>query len=201
MTFQSVPDVAEAVVQFTAQGELQTMTFYGLKVGYSQGDLDALSAAMDAWATAELKPMLSSSLAYIGVQVKGLELLNDLTSFDATGSGVGGTAETPLANQDCIAVARLSNFTGRSARGRVYMPLHRGNVDTNENLVTSSTETAFEDALDEVSVSMIGAGWIEVIVSRFTGGAPRATGVTFTVVAYDMRDREIDTQRRRMPGK
>jgi len=81
------------------------------------------------------------------------------------------------------------------------MPLHRGNVDTNENFVTTNTKAAFEDALDEVSVSMISEGWIEVIVSRFTNGEPRDEGTTFTVVQYEMRDLEIDTQRRRMPGK
>jgi len=201
MAFQSVPDVAEAVVAWTAQGETQTMTFYGLKTGYTQGDINALATRMDQWAGAELVPMLSTSLNYAGVTVKGLELLNDLTATDATNASAGSTVEVPLANQDCVAVARLSNFTGRSARGRVYMPLHRGNVDTNENFVTSSTKTAFEDALDEVSVGMISEGWIEVVVSRFTGGAPRTVGVTFTVVQYEMRDLEIDTQRRRMPGK
>jgi len=202
MPFQSVPDVAEAVVRFTVNTQPCTMTFYGeLTGGYTQSDIDNLATLMDAWATAEFLPVVSSTLIYTGVNVKGLELLNDLQAFDATGTGAGAVGEAPMPNALAIAVTRRSALSGRSARGRVFWPLRVGMIAADENFILGAAATQVEDALNEISPAMIADNWVEVIVSRFSGGAARTTGVTFPIVSYGVHDFEIDTQRRRMPTK
>jgi len=201
MAFQSVPNTAEAVVQLLINGENVVLTFYGWRAaGYDQDDIDALAATMDAWVTAELIPAISSSAAYVGVAVRGLELINDNFAFDATGADVGDAAFQPLPNNVAFSVKRFSGLTGRSARGRVYLPLTTNDPDTNENYIKSAAAVFYVAALNEVRVFMALEGWTEVIVSRVTNGAPRTVGEVFFVTGYTNVDLRLDTMRRRLPA-
>ena len=200
MTFQSVPNVVEAVPHITMNGKEITLTFYGeIAGGYSAADVQNLADEMDDWAATELKPWLSVSGTYDFTSTRGLEFANDVIGLSSTGAGAGGEASQALPNNAVLSVKRRSGFTGRSARGRVYVPVAFGELSTNENYVSSGFAVGITAALDEVRVYMLNAGFTEVIVSRYTGGSLRATGVTFDVVDYSVVDTRIDSQRRRLP--
>lgn len=202
MVFQSVPDAAEAVVQMLANGETIVMTFYGEKAGgYDQADIDALAAQMDLWANDYLLDRLSNQVTYVGVNVRGLANQVDLEAFDGTSSAVGNGTDAPLPNNVCKAYKRYTGLTGRSARGRVYHPLTVAMPDaTDENRIGTGASTSLLAGLNQVQGYMATAGFTEVVVSRYTGGAARPTGVTYPVTVYQSTSNVLNTQRRRLPS-
>lgn len=201
MAFQSVPETAEAVLSMGLQGIIVSNTFYFRKPGgYDQGDVDALAVLVDSWAELDYAALLSNQLSYFGCNVRGLESEIDLEAVSTAGATTGGVVAAPLPANVAYCVKRLSGFTGRSARGRIYIPgIPITALDaTNENLVVTSYRDNCITQLNELSPSAIAEGWIEVIVSRFNGGAKRATGVTFTVQEYAVSDLRVDSQRGRL---
>ena len=203
MAFQSVPDTAEVSVVWTANGQRCSMTFDFTKVvNYTQGDIDQLALAADVWAVNELVPLLSSQVMYEGVFVRGLESQIDLEASETGNAQVGGTGSVPLTNHSCLSVKRVTGFTGRSARGRVYFPLTVTDVDaTNEDFVGTASANSILAALDEIIDVDGGVGWDHCIVSRIRNGVVLAPAVRIPVTGYVVVDREIDTQRRRMASK
>lgn len=201
MAFQSVVRTAEAVVRWTSNSVPCAMTFYGffLAGNYNQTNLEVLADIMDAWAEAQFKPRLSDESAYDGVNVRGLQNENDFEVFNDTNAGNGDVAFPAMPNSVCLAVKRSSAFTGRSARGRVYFPLHSGMIDAaNENLVDVTPVGNIVAALDLVRDAIDVGGWQEVIVSRYANGVKRTSGQDFPVIGYSVTDRRVDTQRRRL---
>jgi len=202
MAFQPVVNCAEVAVRWTSNLQICTMTFHFLYgSAYDQAALNALAGQMNAWAVAEFKPLLSNQVTYDFCEARGLTTANDLFSVNGAGAGLGAAASPPLANHSCLAVKRITGFTGRSARGRVYYPLNASNVDSNEDFVIPATVNLIEDALNEVDDAAGAVSWVHVVVQRWADGVKLAAGVVRTVTGYVAVDGEIDTQRRRMPSK
>jgi len=202
MAFQPVANCAEVTVIWTRNNQRCTMTFGAAHAGaYDQTLIDNLALNMDVWAVNEFLPILVATDQYEGVDVRGLANSIDLSAEVTTNAQAGEAAALPLANSLCVAVKRSTGLTGRSARGRVYVPLHVSMVDTNEDFITTTAQGVIEDALNEVSGQMANAGWIHVVISRQHQGVVLEEGVARAVTGYAMADREIDTQRRRMPTK
>jgi len=202
MPFQPVENCALATVIWTRNNQRCTMSFAAAHAGaYDQALIDSLALNMDVWAVNEFLQILVTTDRYEGVDVRGLANAIDLSSEVFTNAQAGAAAALPLANSLCVAVKRSTGLTGRSARGRVYVPLHVSMVDANEDFITTTHQAVIEDALNEVAGQMANAGWIHVVISRQTGGVVLEEGVARAVTGYAMTDREIDTQRRRMPTK
>jgi len=200
MAFQSVPETAEAVIQMGLQNRIVSNTFYFRKVGgYDQGDIDALAVLVDSWAELDYMELLSNQVAYFGTNVRGLEELNDLESTSTAGASTGAVVQNPNPANVSFCVSRRSGLTGRSARGRVYIPgVPVTALDTNENFVTTSYRDNAVAQLNELSPSAIAEGWTEVIVSRFSNKVKREQGVTFIITEYLATDLRIDSQRGRL---
>lgn len=202
MAFQPVPDCAQVVIRLSVAGETITNTFYGQRPGgYTSTNVSDLAEAMDLWVEEQYKSFLSTSLGYNGTEVTGLAEINDIQYVNTTNVGLGENASPPLNNSDCYAVARRTFLTGRSARGRVYVPLCVNHLDTNVNFVTTTARTAIQDRLNLVRTYMINAGWTEVVVSRFSEKVKREAGVAFAVTAYSAAGLRVDSQRGRMPAE
>lgn len=202
MPFQSVPDTAEAVVRFLVNGQNCTLTFYGQRAGgYDQTAISQLAETVDDWAGSHFRPALSEQAAYTGVAVRGLESAVDFLAVNADNAGIGAVNFAPMPNVCAFAVTRISGLAGRSARGRVYWPITTFNVGADENTVAAAFRDDTLNHLNALRGDMQLATWTEVIVSRVTLGAPRPFGVTFQVLNYVSSDLNIDTQRRRAPGK
>jgi hypothetical protein len=200
MPFQSVPDTAEAVVRYLRNGRVCTLTFYARALlGYDQELIDNLAAEMDSWATDNFKPLLTTQDLYQGVFVRGLQDIIDLASESTVGAGAGIRAVTPAPNSLALAVKRTTGFTGRSARGRVFVPLTLADFSTSEDFVTSTAANDWADALNLIRGALLPIGWAEVVVSRRSNGAVRPFGETLTVTGYGITDPRIDSMRRRMP--
>jgi len=200
MAFQSVPDCAEIDVHgaWLPGGKVRQMTFYAVRAGgYDLDALQTLVDAVDAWAVASLRPLLAVDFTYLGTEVRGLELENDQVASSGAGFGVGGVATASLPGNVAIAVKRLSGFTGRSARGRVFW-FNLGESQVTADIVSTAHGNAILAALDSLDDAVFGAGWQSVIVSRQHNGVVRPVGVVFALVNWALTDFVVDSQRQRI---
>lgn len=200
MAFQSVPDCAQATVVGNLNGVTinQTLSFAFVGGGYDQAAIDALAGGVDNWYAAEVLGFLATSFNYDQVEVRGLEFLSDLEAIDNTNSGSGTDANNPLPALAAACISFRTGFTGRSARGRNYIAgLSVANLATNENTIVSTTLTALQNAYEQLNSYVTAANWSHVVVSRFTLGSARPSGVYLPVTAYLFTDNLWDTQRRR----
>jgi hypothetical protein len=176
------------------------MGLYARYIGvYDLEALQALADVTDDVVTESMKPLLSSGITYVNTVVKGLGLENDQVAVAATGAGAGGIAEAITAPQVSFAIRRLAGLTGRSARGRVYLPPPIGTqVNANKNFLNVATADAWVDALMAWNSAIVAESWFSVIVSRTHAGALRTFGITFPVILWSYHNLRLDTQRRRL---
>nr|CRY95242.1 hypothetical protein [uncultured prokaryote] len=201
MAFQSVPNCAEAVIR----GVVNTIPVVNVlnftKVGgsYNQTDIDALAAVIDAWFADSIMGHTSNQVQYVETVVRGLENLNDYEAQNNDETTFGAVTAAPMPGQVTWVVKHLSGLTGRSARGRTYIwGIPVTSLQADENLISLAAAEDFVEGFDELPPLVAAAGWAHVIVSRFTGNAPRPTGIFFPVVSYAYTDLRLDTQRRRL---
>jgi len=201
MAFQPVPGTAEFVAHYTYQGASWVNTFYAFKSGsWSDVDLQAATDAMAASLVANMKPLLSNTITYTGVTSRGLREEFDVYASNTVGAGIGASAFAISTPQASYCLTRYSALTGRSARGRVYLPAPATNqYDTNnKNLVTAAYRDAAIVALQDLVNDMEAIDWSAVIVSRQQSGLVLPEAQTFFQVGWRARDLRIDTQRRRL---
>jgi hypothetical protein len=199
MAFQSVPRTCQITVAWSINGQPLVNTFYAFKgEAYTAADIDDVAAAVDLWVDSSLKPILGAETTYVRTEVRGLENEEDFLSIVTTNSGLCGVTSASVPNQVCFAMKRNSGLTGRSARGRVYMPIMQVVLASNENTVSSTFAEALRDALNALRIVLLALEWIESIVSRYNEGVKREVGINFAVTGYDFTDLVVDTQRGRL---
>lgn len=201
MAFQQVPDTAEAVAQFSYEGRISVITFYALKsAGYDLGDLENLADAVDDVISTNVPPLLTPAQTYLGVNVRGLDQENDLATSISHSPAVAGTVQgAALPPNVTLAIKRLSGLTGRSARGRIFIPyLNQNFMQTDRNFVTQAAADDWVDLLNAVNNACTAISWTPVIVSRFAGGVQRAVALTFEIENWVVSDLNVDSQRRRL---
>lgn len=206
MAFQPVPNVVQAALVFVRGGKEIVNTFHAeFTTGYGQGDVDEVTAMLDTLMSTTWLPLLPTSIAYARTEARGLSVENDLFSENATSAAAGATGDTEYAPpQVTLAVRKTSNFTGRSARGRVFWPGFATNQleGTLNTFVSVALRGQLLSAVDAVRTGLEGLTSTPeaVIVSRYTDGTQRPTGVTFRWTGSSVTDWRVDTQRRRLPA-
>jgi hypothetical protein len=112
----------------------------------------------------------------------------------------GTNASDVLPNNVAFVIKFLTTGRGRSARGRNYFPaIPRDQVTENtlESTYVDGVVTAYQNFL----VPSLDIDASLVVVSHFTGGAPRSAGLAQPVTAITFTDLILDSQRRRLPGR
>lgn len=199
MAFQPAPDTAEAVMNYEAAGVpiVNVMNFEKVG-GYDQVAIDLLAAVVDAAIDAYLIPLINSGVTYLFTHVRGLASAIDLEADDATSTQPGSAAGGALPSQQSYAVKLGTGFTGRSARGRIYMP---PTSDANQNGVRQVSTTYSDNAVDAIAdliEDCATAGWNAVVLSRQSGGVLLPTAVGRVITDVIGANLNIDTQRRRV---
>lgn len=200
MTFQSAPRCAEAVPVMIVAGELVVNVFnFKYVADYDQTAINRLAEVVDAWMGAHYLLMLSTSLSYNQTLVRGLESSVDLTAANTTSAGVGSITGAVLPNNVAFCVTHRSGMTGRSARGRTFIPA----IGEAELVATNTVSTTYKAAADAVfntlNTNALAAGWQFSILSRVNAGVKRSTAVAYTIVSSEARNSILDSQRGRLP--
>ncbi len=203
MAFQPVVDTVEIDIIYTQHGEAMQNVFYAkLPGGYVLADLAALAVGIDAQVQGTWKAQQVIEAFYSRVEVRGLAVQNDLIATNNTSAGVGVLLGGALPNSVTLAVKKESGLTGRSARGRCYwIGASLGKLkpsDENEFQTVYVDDIVF--AVDSIRMQIPSIGlWEAVLVSRFSEGVPRATGLTFDWNSSVAVNEVVDTQRGRLP--
>jgi len=203
MAFQRVPNTAEISVIYELCGFQLQNTYHAYSVtGYVQADLDFLAAQIDTVPVTGMLADQSDHLDYIRTDVQGLDAENDLKSSNNNHAGPGSVNVWAMPNQVSFCVAKLSGYSGRTARGRVYVigipssyTLH---TDGTTNLITSAARAAYEGHVDAFRTTIESIGiWDAVIVSRYHNGSKRAEATTIKWTTTTSNSNKLATMRRR----
>lgn len=201
MPFQSVPGVCEATVNFLTNGVSIQNTFHAQLVGYNTDAIVDLAGAIAVIIEEDWRPILPSAISYVSVEVRGLELQNDISTIAIDGAGPGAVATGELPLNVTKAIRRTSSLSGRSARGRVFWPLlHNAQLASNGNFINQTDADNMVAAVAAVRVAIPTAGFAPVIVSRYNNGEQRLLGVTFPWVGTSVTNLSIDSRRDRLPA-
>jgi hypothetical protein len=184
-------------------GEQTENTLYFTRTfGLDPETLDTVAINMLSWWSSNMAP-------FVGQNTKLTQVIAaDLTSFTgyvAVANPLaplpGGSTEIELPNNVAACVAFRTPFRGRSFRGRNYVP-----GLTVEFVVTANTMS--DDYMAGVAAAyrlLITVPPEEtltwVVVSRYSGGLPRAEGITTPITEVGFADNVFDSQRRRLPNR
>lgn len=200
MGFQAVPNTAEIVIKYNLNLKPMFNVMHAEKLGgYDLIDLQQLANGIDFAVAANWLPQQTDNAVYQETVVRGLNVENDQEALANANAGNGSDVSPALPGNVTLSIKKGSGFTGRSARGRLYwIGMPRDNLSTNENIVTALDTAAIVAAVEGVRVAIGAALWVAVIVSRFSGGVKRPTGITFPWTTTSSVDSDVDSSRRRL---
>jgi len=197
-----LPDCARSVLRYSVFGQTVENVFYFHRSGgYTSTLLDDLNAEIvTAW-TAEIRPHLPGDITLVDVTSTGTECIapaQDIDTVGAAGSNVGAAHENPGAT---FAIKFGTGLAGRSYRGRMYWPLLMDS-EVNNGLLSGAFAGQIRSGVEDFFASILaGSGDQHVIASYANDCEWRTTGVFTDVTSYTYVDLNLDSQRRRLPGR
>lgn len=204
MAFIPIPNAIEVAVHWTFQGQDYVLTI-GIKVpsAVTQTILDAASAALDLWSYTELRPRMTAGYAHNYVKAVDQTTSSGPISINTAHNGAGGSSTATgavLPGNVALVVTFHTALRGRSFRGRNYtFGLASGNLATPLE-VASGSGTAIGTVYANLNSYMTGFSGVHSVLSRYSGNAPRVTGLATPVTAYAV-SLALDSQRRRLLGR
>jgi len=201
MAFIPATWIVEAAMKYILGGqEIRNIIHIDPHESPSTSLLTDAANLVNDWAIAELLPLLSQDLALYEVGTKDLSIETGAVSAAVNvPAEAGQVAADSLPNNVALVVTLPTLLTGRSYRGRFYIP---GLPETQISNNTAGLLWAADlvDAFVSLIADLNAVGWDLVITSYFTGGAPRASAVS-TIVSNVVLNLITDSQRRRLPQR
>jgi len=201
MAYQPAPNIAQ--VQLVGIVDSQ-MTINDLYFEISGGAIDSvnlatLTGACATWFSSVLAPMLSDD--WSAQTAIGIDLTTQTGPRVIVGAAApGGVSGEAAPNNVAACVSLRTALRGRSARGRNFVP-----GIPNDAITLNTLDSGFVNDLVSNYTSLVGpgtfsAGWQLVVLSRVTGGVPRANGIGFPVVSVTMTTNKVRSMRSREVG-
>lgn len=203
MAFIPVPEVVEAQLFYQDAGQTCMNTLYFNAGGTpALGDMQTLANSIQAWYNAAMADFISDQCALVKVVITDLGSQFGQQVVDiSTITGQVTTEQAPNNVAPCISFR--SQFRGRSFRGRNYIvgvPNASIDVNTLDPTWMTNIASAYGQMLPGGGFAFPGLyEW--VVVSRYTNGGPRTTGIFTAVQSVGFTDNVVDSQRRRLPGR
>jgi len=201
-TFIPAVDTARAVLSYTLFGQtVQNVFYFKRSGGYNAGTVEDLADQIETEWNAELKANQPPQLTLNSVTVTDQETAGGVQHVATVGSaGTNASAAFPDPGAT-LAIKFATGLSGRSHRGRMYVP------SLIDGLVASGiVDAGFANALVTDYADFFGAilsatGDQHVIVSYANDCEWRTTAEVNAVTSYSYTDRNVDSQRRRLPGR
>lgn len=203
MAFVPIPNGVEAIIRGTLDGENCVQTFgFTYDGDFGNSEMEDLAGAVDIVWGAFVDTYLGSQYEYVETVVRDMRTaIATQVTDNASATAGGNTTGTSLPNNVAIAVARRSNFTGRSARGRVFVPVTISSNLVDLNHISSGFAAAVVGMFEAIDIAAGLVDWTDVVVSRVQAGIPLTSALTYTVVEWLVVDTVLDSMRRRLPGR
>jgi hypothetical protein len=172
---------------------------------YTLADLQAVRAIVVSWDSATGKTIRTAGSTMVRVRTKALDTLGSPFEDYSVPSPVTGThsGSVNLPQNVAYAIRLATGLTGRSYRGRVYVGGLNGDQasGTTVGVINTAARDAILTAYNTLMTSLASGGHTLCVVSYRTGKAWRAAGVATTVQTITAADLNLDSQRRRLPGR
>jgi len=200
MAFQPCPSIASSVISGTMDGQLVGLTQHWFASGAITGaSLSGLATSLSNWVSAQLAPLLSRDVTFNLVSCADLSTATGAMgeqSFTAT----GGVDQESAPNNVAAVISLRTAERGRSGHGRNFIP---GLPNTLISLNTLDPD--FIAALIAAYQLLPGAGsfvagYQMVVLSRRTGGLPRANGIGIAITDITMKTNKVKSMRSREVG-
>lgn len=162
---------------------------------------DAAAGLFGLWAE-HLMPNLSGDLTLLSAVCAGLASESSpIGVFVPSSPVLGSVTAASLPNNVAYCISKYTGLRGRSFRGRMFIPGIPENARTTASHVDPAFRVSIATGCASLLGGMISGGFPPVVVSRFTAGAARATGIATPITQLAPVDDVLDSQRRRLPGR
>jgi hypothetical protein len=203
MPFVPVANVFMAEVRMLAAGQQieNTLYFRPDPTGAATSMAD-LGADLLLWWNNDYAPAIPADITLREIHITDLSSATSgvHTQPAPTPAPAGDRVSALLPNNATLCVSFRTALRGRSFRGRNYLA-GLGEVDVTLSTVSAGLQGDVLAAYNALLATPITDNWIWVVVSRFSGGAPRPSGVVTEVTSVVIVDPVVDSQRRRLPGR
>lgn len=202
MAFIPTPNTARVALEFSYSGQECVITlWFEATVSFDATSLTALAASVRNWAVDNLLPILSAAMSLVQIRATAQDSSSAPSIVYTTGLPESGGDSSAGEDPQVAAVASFrTDLRGRSYRGRNYVPGITVNARSAVGLMSTTFVAALAAAYAALSDVETDTDTTHVVVSHYTGGAPRAAGVTTPITEYIV-DQPTDTQRRRSYGR
>lgn len=203
--FIPVPNVCSVELIYTVGGFVMENVLH--VQGGTPFDLDGLKAVrglVDSWDNTSWKNLRSTSVYLSRIRTKALDDLGSPTEDYALPSPrQGGLTNAPTALNATFAIKLSTGLTGRSYRGRLYLPGLVAPDITNGVTLLQARADAAVTSLNLLISTLIAhsPSWKLCVVSYMTNHNWRATGVATSISNAVYTDLNVDSQRRRLAGR
>lgn len=203
MLYIPVPNTAEAAIGFNWVDQLVNMVLnFEFPGAVTEAVLTALADAIFASWDAHLQDDQGNDIALENCRCTDLTSASGASVIETPAAPIVGTHTGGSVNLNtAFVISHHTPLRGRSFRGRSYFPGFPDDAQENAGQSTDLARTSiladFVDFIDDIEAAM---SCEHVVVSRFTLGAPRVTGVTTPITGYSANV-DFDSQRRRLVGR
>jgi len=199
--FQPVNDTARVNLRFLWDQQIveNVLDVRIVSVPLSQGEADAIHTNIALWIDASLQNQQSENVEFTGMDIVDLSADN-APRYSYAGTGTFGSSPGPdMPNETALCITKNTAQGGRSGRGRIF---HIGLTQAMcaGNAILPANGTAILNSWTTLATTLQGIGNPLVVVSRVHAGVPRPVGLSFPVLSLQLKDRTLDSQRRRKPG-
>lgn len=201
--FIPAPDCARAVMNYTVFDQQIANVFYFKRPGpWDLGSLQEQAEEMRSAWNVRLSPLLSAAVVLLDITITNVAVEDDekyVLPCNDVGTYSSAAFET-TGNTFCIKFN--THRVGRSYRGRMYWPLLNANAVNDGKIASSGIADSMIGALALFFADVAGVtGNDHVVVSYQNGCEWRTTAEATQVLTYTYTDLNLDSQRRRLPGR
>lgn len=201
MAFIRVPDGVRLRVELDIFGKRVVNIHYATTPDIIDAvKLLALATRVRNWYQTYILATQSTEIAIAGVTATNMDVPNgEEARASFTPPVAGALPGLAVSANVAFVVSHLTAKTGRSFRGRTYVPGLR-QTDTAQNVVNSARIAALLTGYAALITELNAENATLVVASFQSGGLPRAEAVTTPINGVVAGDR-LDTQRRRLTAE
>lgn len=205
MPFIPVLDVANVFIEFTLPNNVRAGNSLWIRdeqAGVGGVRVAELLDLIETWVKTSYQVQQSNQVSFTRLNGRDMSVENGTVIDRPITPATAGSQNSPaLPAQVSLAISFRTGLAGRSFRGRAYF-VGLSEIAVAGNYVDEAVAAAIVSGFNTLRTTVLApADFTQVVVSRFTNGAPRPAGIATAVTTSFAVDNRVDTQRRRLPGE
>lgn len=202
MDYIPVPNTAQLELIGTLDGQrIQNVLHYVKATPWNASQLQQLCASgVNKW-NVHIKPLVAAAFSLVLTRATDLSSQTGEVVTYSTGLPLSGQVGiAPVPNNVALVFTKRTALRGRSYRGRIYHAGLTTSQVTNNTVVVGAVNNLLTAWTQFMALSITDDEPLLCVVSRHNNGQARVTGVA-TLVTNLTTDGQLDSQRRRLPGR